>query len=169
MSLPDGIPRALAQERAARVSGLRYRLSYRLTPHANVTEATEQIQFQVSDAGSPLLLDFRDGKVAGLRLNGTAIPAEIDHGHVVLPAEALRKGANIIEANFTANVGLAGKAITRFEDHDDGSEYLYTLFVPMDAGMAFPCFDQPDLKGRFTLEITAPDTWTVICNTRRRG
>ena len=31
--------------------------------------------------------------------------------------------------------------------------------------MAFPCFDQPDLKARFTLEITAPEEWTVISNT----
>lgn len=27
-------------------------------------------------------------------------------------------------------------------------------------------FDQPDLKARFDLDITAPDTWTVISNTR---
>jgi len=26
-------------------------------------------------------------------------------------------------------VAPAGKAITRFEDKDDGSEYIYTLFV----------------------------------------
>jgi aminopeptidase N len=61
-------------------------------------------------------------------------------------------------------VAAAGKAITRFEDRDDGSEYLYTLFVPMDAEMAFPCFDQPDLKGRFKLKVTAPTNWTVISN-----
>ena len=46
---------------------------------------------------------------------------------------------------------MHGAAITRYEDKDDGSEYIYSLFlfVPMDASMAFPCFDQPDLKGRF--------------------
>ncbi|HEX3155882.1 MAG TPA: M1 family aminopeptidase, partial [Candidatus Angelobacter sp.] len=63
----------------------------------------------------------------------------------------------------------AGKAITRFEDKDDGSEYIYTLFVPMDADMAFPCFDQPDLKARFKLSVTAPQDWTVISNTQPLG
>jgi aminopeptidase N len=161
----DGIPRSLAQERAARVSDLHYRLAYTLAPHASSVEATEQIGFQLRDASAPLLLDFRDGSVHDLRVNGSEISSQPDHGHLILPPAALHRGENRIEARFTANVGLAGKAITRFEDHDDGQEYLYTLFVPMDAEMAFPCFDQPDLKGRFSLEVTAPSAWSVISNT----
>ncbi len=35
----------------------------------------------------------------------------------------------------------------------------------MDASMAFPCFDQPDLKARFTLDLQHPATWSVIGNT----
>ncbi len=31
--------------------------------------------------------------------------------------------------------------------------------------MAFPCFDQPDLKARFTLSVTKPADWQVIGNT----
>ena len=164
-AIPDGIPRALARERAARVSDLHYQLAYTLVAHAPSTEATEQIRFQLSDASTPLLLDFRDGHLAEIRLNGTAIAPDIQHGHVVLPTADLHKGANVIDAKFIANIGVAGKAITRYDDHDDGSEYLYTLFVPMDASMAFPCFDQPDLKGRFRLTLTAPETWSVISNT----
>jgi aminopeptidase N len=163
--IPDGIPRALARDRAARVSDLHYRLAYRLEPHAATTEASEAIRFQLRDASTPLLLDFRDGAIAELRVNGMVLAAQIDHGHLLLPAAALRAGENRVEAKFTANIGVAGKAITRFEDKDDGNEYLYTLFVPMDADMAFPCFDQPDLKGRFTLTVTAPNAWNVIANT----
>jgi aminopeptidase N len=162
--IPDGIPRALAQERAARVSDLHYQLSYNLVPHAPSTEGTEILRFNLTDASTPLLLDFRDGHVSSLALNAAPIATSIDHGHLVLPADHLRSGTNTVEVRFTANIGAAGKAITRFEDKDDGSEYLYTLFVPMDADMAFPCFDQPDLKGRFTLTITAPDSWKIISN-----
>jgi aminopeptidase N len=52
---------------------------------------------------------------------------------------------------------------------DDGKEYIYTLFVPMDASMAFPCFDQPDLKGRFTLSLVIPSDWVAISNTSSRA
>ena len=164
-AIPDGIPHSFAQQRAARISDLHYQLSYNLIPHAPTTEATEQIRFQLSDARTPLLLDFRDGTVSELRLNNNPIPAEIQHGHIVLPAKDLHTGENTVEAKFTANIAPAGKAITRFEDHDDGQEYLYTLFVPMDASMAFPCFDQPDLKARFQLTVDAPAGWSVVSNT----
>ncbi|MGC2636382.1 MAG: M1 family aminopeptidase [Acidobacteriaceae bacterium] len=167
--IPDGIPRALAQERAARVSKLTYFLTYNLVPHAPTTEASEELWFDLSDASTRLLLDFRDGQLKELSLNGMAIAPEVEHGHIVLPAASLRPGKNILNAKFAANIGTAGKAITRFEDRDDGSEYLYTLFVPMDADMAFPCFDQPDLKGRFTLAVTAPEAWTVIGNSAAAG
>jgi len=164
-SIPDGIPRALALSRAARVSDLHYALHFTLVPHAPTTAATEHLTFNLSDASQPLLLDFRDGAISSLSLNGSAIPATIDHGHLVLPATSLHSGINTVDATFTANIAPAGKAITRFEDKDDGSEYLYTLFVPMDASMAFPCFDQPDLKGRFTLTLSHPTAWSVISNT----
>ena len=61
-----------------------------------------------------------------------------------------------MDLHFTSHTGPAGKPIIQYEDKDDGSEYVYTLFVPMDASMAFPCFDQPDIKGKFQLTIDAP-------------
>ena len=162
---PIGIPRELAVERAALVSDLHYDLAYTLVPHSPTTTATEHLSFQLKSNTSPLLLDFRDGHIASLSINSHRTPVSESNGHIFLPSAALRVGSNEIEIHFTANIAAAEKAITRFDDRDDGSEYIYTLFVPMDASMAFPCFDQPDLKGRFHLEITAPEAWTVISNT----
>src|SRR5205085_8035333 len=104
---------------------------------------------------------------AKLLVNGIAASAEIENGHITLPATALHTGEteNVVSMDFNAPIAPAGKAITRFEDKDDGSEYIYTLFVPMDADMAFPCFDQPDLKAKFRLDISAPQDWTVVSNT----
>jgi aminopeptidase N len=158
---PEGIPRELARQRAQRVSNIRYRLQFDLTPKADSTRGHETLTFTLTDS-DPLLLDFREGTVQSLSINGADAPIASENGHLTL--QKVRKGANKIEIDFTAPIAAAGKAITRYEDKDDGSEYIYSLFVPMDADMAFPCFDQPDLKGRFTLQLTHPPEWQVISN-----
>jgi aminopeptidase N len=161
---PDGIPRELARQRAAQLSDVRYHLRFTLTPRAPSASGHEDLQFR-SSSSAPVLLDFREGTLANLVVNGVAVPPKIENGHIELPPSAIHVGENAVSMDFTAPVATAGKAITRFEDKDDNTEYLYTLFVPMDADMAFPCFDQPDLKGRFHLELTAPENWTTISNT----
>ena len=205
---PVGIPRDLAQERAARVVDVRYNLEFTLVPHAPTTSGHEQVIFKLKSAG-PLLLDFRDGTVSKVVVNGKEVPAKVENGHIELPADLLKVRPNAkprvnqvkepakdnlgrafkadaeistlnndvdplaapgpdendVQIEFTAEIGPSGKAITRYEDKDDGSEYIYTLFVPMDAEMAFPCFDQPDIKARFQLNVIAPADWTVISNT----
>jgi aminopeptidase N len=183
--VPQGIPRELAREQARAVSDVRYRLRFTLAPKAASTSGHEALTFQLKAAAlrnlqtawfirgqkplpvAPLLLDFREGTLGIVRVNGIAITATIENGHIALPADRLRAGENTVEMDFTAPVGPAGKAFTSFHDRDDGSDYVYTLFVPMDASMAFPCFDQPDLKARFQLTVTAPigNDWTVISNT----
>lgn len=160
---PTGIPRELVIERAHEVSDLRYQLSFDLTPHADHTNGHEELRFRLKDA-KPLWIDFREGTISKAMLNGTALSAAIENGHFLLPAPALHAGENTLSVDFTAPVAPAGKALTRYEDKDDGSEYIYTLFVPMDADMAFPCFDQPDLKGKFALTLATPTDWAVISN-----
>ena len=159
---PQGIPRELARQRALRVSDLRYRLHFDLVPHADSTHGRETLTFQANSDTSTLLLDFREGTIKSIAVNGRAGSTALDNGHLRLVN--IVPGSNKVEIDFTALVGPSGKAITRYEDKDDGSEYIYTLFVPMDASMAFPCFDQPDLKARFTLELTHSSEWQVIAN-----
>ncbi len=161
---PDGIPRELARERTGHITAVRYRLAFSLSPHLAKTEGHEDLQFSLDSARSTLL-DFRDGGVTRLLVNGAEVPGAIENGHLELPKTQLRAGENQVSIDFSAPVAAAGRAITLYKDTDDGSEYVYTLFVPMDASMAFPCFDQPDLKGRFQLDLTAPTDWTVISNT----
>jgi aminopeptidase N len=165
---PEGIPRELARQRAEQISDVRYHLAFTLVPHSPTTAGHEELYFQLKSP-APVLLDFRDGTVANLELNGKTAEAKIENGHIELPSNLLKAGSNTVKMDFTAPVAPAGKAITRFEDKDDGSEYIYTLFVPMDASMAFPCFDQPDLKARFHLQVAVPAGWTVISNTNPTG
>jgi aminopeptidase N len=159
-----GVSQELARSRAAVVSAVSYNLSIELREHAATMPGHASISFDVSKPGD-LPLDFR-GQTSRLSVNGTAAPAETADGHILLPGNLLRTGRNTVDIDFTSEIAEAGRAITRVTDPVDGAEYLYTLFVPMDASLAFPCFDQPDLKGRFTLEARVPVAWTVVANTR---
>ena len=166
---PEGIPRDLARLRAQQLKDVRYQLSYTITPKADSVAGHEELRFvqNADDRGVlPEWLDFREGSISRLAVNGQSAPTTIQNGHIELPAKLLKLEENVVEIDFTASVAAAGKAITRFEDKDDGSEYIYTLFVPMDADMAFPCFDQPDLKAKFQLSLDMPPDWTAISNTR---
>ncbi|MBZ5493906.1 MAG: ERAP1-like C-terminal domain-containing protein [Acidobacteriia bacterium] len=165
---PVGIPRDLARLRAQQLKDVRYQLSFTITPKSDSVSGHEELRFvqNADDRGIlPEWLDFREGSVSSLTVNGQPASTEIQNGHVELPAKLLKLDENVVVIDFKAPVAPAGKAITRFEDKDDGSEYIYTLFVPMDAEMAFPCFDQPDLKAKFKLKVDAPAGWVVISNT----
>lgn len=210
---PVGVPLELARERANRITSVRYTLQYDLTAGAKSAVGKETLKFlykpepfmgPLRPAGpGPLLLDFREGTIRKMVLNGKELPVKMENGHIELPQALLkisrnaadqgllsaRKAAkatdnlgrpvgavpgskipdspddNVIEIEFTAPIGPSGKAITSYIDKQDNSEYIYTLFVPMDASMAFPCFDQPDLKAEFHLTVIAPENWVVISNT----
>lgn len=163
-SIEPGIPLMLARRRASQIRDVRYDLSLDLTS-TDRASGTVRADFRRPADSGDLMLDFRGPVLADLVVNGRAIPA-IAHrdGHVLLPAAALKIGDNSLTARFETPVAAAGAAIIRFHDDTDGGTYLYTLLVPSDANLLFPCFDQPDLKARFRWRLTAPADWTVIAN-----
>ena len=164
-----GVSRALAQARSARVSGVRYELHLSLRPHAQSMPGNETVRFALTDAKDDLPIDYRDGTLTSAKVNGQTIDPSLTNGHLVLPASALHPGENTLETEFSSRIAQAGAAVTRYQDKEDGSEYFYSLFVPVDASMAFPCFDQPDLKAKFTLFLATPHDWRVIANTQAAG
>jgi aminopeptidase N len=85
--------------------------------------------------------------------------------HLIIPKNLLKTGENFIKIQFASPIKTSGAAITRYVDKEDGTEYVYSLFVPSDASTAFPVFDQPDLKARFRLGVNAPKEWKVVSNT----
>jgi aminopeptidase N len=60
----------------------------------------------------------------------------------------------------------SGEGLHRFQDPADGFEYVYAQAFLDDAQRFYACFDQPDLKAVFRLEVTAPEGDLVRSNMR---
>ena len=107
---------------------------------------------------------FRGPAFSRLVVNGDSATVEFNRAHVRIPAASIKVGDNTVRADFNTLIAAAGASIIRFHDDKDGNDYLYTLLVPSDANLLFPCFDQPDLKARLTLTLTVPKAWQALAN-----
>ena len=168
-----GISRELANWRTAHCQDVRYAVSLDLSPPFERVRGTLSLRVVVPQPGSDLVLDWRPSNgavVEDVKMNGAPFgtPALVPD-HLLVPHERLRPGENLLELRFESPIRVSGSAITHFHDPEDGSDYLYSLLVPADASSVFPCFDQPDLKARFELSVTAPREWRVIANAPEIG
>jgi aminopeptidase N len=161
--LARGVSRELATHRAAQISGVRYAMELDLT---RLDTATGHVRVSfASRSKADVVLDFRGPALWGITVNGATLPeAEWNGAHLRLPARLVKRGGNAVEATFKTLIAPSGAPIIRSHDETDGRDYLYTLLVPSDAHALFPCFDQPDLKARLTLQLGVPQAWTAIAN-----
>jgi aminopeptidase N len=137
--IDEGVSRELALERAGKVSNIRDRIGVRLEKRAARMPGHVEIRFDLAKVIDPLPLDFGgDGTARNLKVNGTATQIRSANGQILIAAASLRQGHNSIEMDFESGIAEANRAVTRYLDTTDGDEYLYTLFVPMDASLAFP-------------------------------
>jgi aminopeptidase N len=180
-SVEPGVPQTLAKWRAANYSDVRYKLDLTLEKMSPVLKGTIEVRVNLSaiaetgpGPGRDIVLDWRKirGKedlstVSNILLNGKPASFQEENEHIVIRGAA--NGENTVRLDFTSPILTTGSAITRYLDRQDQGEYIYSLFVPSDASTAFPVFDQPDLKARFSLKINVPAEWSVVTNTRPLG
>jgi len=155
-SLAPGVPETLARERAGAIFSPRYELSFRIPDKRTESiRSSEIVRFELR-APHRVVLDFaqpRD-RVASVRAGDKTVEADFAGDHLIIPAFATKAGENTIRIEFVAGEDSLNR-------NDD---FLYTLFVPARAHFAWPCFDQPDLKARYTLTLDVPSSWQVVAN-----
>lgn len=155
--ISPGVSLELAQQRAAVLSALHYRLSLNVPAEPeNEIEGSVEIQFELAANAEALQLDFREEakKVINVNVNDTDIAPDIRDEHILIPASSLVVGPNQVSIHFIAGDSSLNR----------NPEFLYTLFVPDRARTAFPLFDQPDLKATYTLRLGVPGDWTAMSN-----
>src|SRR5688500_9241604 len=157
----QGVSEALAAERHGAFQDLRCDLTF-IVPADRKAPVRARVAARFSfKSRHRVVLDFAQpsDRIVRVLANGEEARPQIADGHFVVPAESTRAGANEIEVEFVSG----DEALNR----DD--EFLYTLFVPSRAQLAFPCFDQPDLKARYTLSLEVPESWQAVANGREVG
>ncbi len=135
---------------------MRYELSFVIPDNrAEAIRGSETVRFALR-VPQRIVLDFaqpRD-RVRSIVVGGKPVEADFTPGHLIIPASATKAGENVIQIAF-----LAGDdSLNRSDD------FLYTLFVPARAHLAWPCFDQPDLKARYSLTLDVPSGWQAVAN-----
>ncbi len=160
---PDaGVPLEVATHRAANISNLRYALALSI-PEASTSPltGTTTVRFMLKDPKAPLVIDFETSRdhVTSVEANGTPAAFTYVNGHIVVPAASLVSGANTIRIAFTAGDASLNR----------NNDFLYTLFVPARARMALPVFDQPDVKGRWSVTLEHPARWQSAANGAERS
>jgi len=104
-----------------------------------------------------VILDFRESadKIKDVFVNGEATEYAFRNEHIILPQISFKEGKNEVHIHFIAG----DQSLNRNE------EFLYTLLVPDRARTVFPCFEQPNLKAEFTLQLEVPAEWEAVSNT----
>lgn len=160
LPLEDGVSLSLAQARAQQIKDVGYKLFFNIPDQLDQPiPASMELKFSLKAVSDDLILDFRadSSQVIGVQQNAQPIAYRFEKDHLIIPKSLLTTGENSFQIKFIAG----DQSLNRSE------EYLYTLFVPDRAATAFPCFDQPDIKARYSLELEVPKDWVAIANGSR--
>lgn len=157
--MPDvetGISYKLAKYRKQHISNVLYELHFKIPEKKSEPIASRlELFFNLNSLEKSVLLDFNEdlSKLKSIKINGKKEAFSFRNEHIILSNKTqLVLGNNKVEIFFDAGE----KSLNR------NDEFLYTLLVPDRASTLFPCFDQPDLKAKYNLRITAPKDWKVL-------
>ncbi|NJO89117.1 MAG: hypothetical protein HC831_09270 [Chloroflexia bacterium] len=134
-----------------------YKLSFLIPERQTAAISGEVlIEFDFKKDGTDLVLDFQNipKHLLSLLANGIRDSYVFENEHIVIFDKSLVEGRNKIDIKFISG----NSSLNRNET------YLYTLFVPDKASIVFPCFDQPDIKARFKLQLSIPEKWIAMSN-----
>jgi aminopeptidase N len=165
---PPNLTGEQARQRATLLQVDEYVIELDLTdgggkPGDTTFSSTTTVRFGCARPGEASWIDLVAASVRSATLNGQTLDLAgyREEDGIVLPSLAER---NELVVTADCRYMNTGEGLHRFVDPLDGGVYLYSQFETADAKRMFTCFDQPDLKARYQLTVTAPADWKVISN-----
>ncbi|MFI6944379.1 aminopeptidase N [Streptomyces sp. NPDC050418] len=166
----ENLSRDEARERAALLSVDGYEVSLDLRSAVGDTadeprtfRSVTTIRFRCSEPGAASFADLIAPSVTAVSLNGVDLdPSEVFDGSRVTLEDLRAENELVVDAQCAYS--RTGEGMHRFVDPEDGEVYLYTQYEPADSRRVMTCFEQPDLKAPFRMEVRAPEGWTAWSN-----
>jgi aminopeptidase N len=156
------LTRAEALTRAATVSVDGYLVDLDLTEAGAETFHSRTVVRFGAEAGAATFVDLEPAELISATLNGVPLERTALSGHRLALTGLAATNELVVQARMAYS--NTGEGLHRFTDPADGLTYLYAHMFLDGARRIFPCFDQPDLKARFTLSVAAPADWLVAAN-----
>ncbi len=166
MALPN-LTRDQAVERAALITVDSYQIALDITdgngaPGERTFRSTTTVEFAAL-AGGDTVIDIAARTVRSATLNGHELDVSGYDESTGIPLRGLAEH-NVVVVDADCHYSNTGEGLHRFVDPVDNEAYLYSQFETADAKRMFACFDQPDLKATFDIQVTAPKHWKVVSN-----
>ncbi|MGA0862636.1 MAG: M1 family metallopeptidase [Ilumatobacteraceae bacterium] len=160
LSNPHRLPRTVLPNR------------YELSLSPNLASAsftgTVSIECEAVEAADEIVLNAKELEIHSVRVNGGDAPFHVHEGtERLVVATGVAPGAVSLEISFTGvlNDKLRGWYRSTFTD-ESGTEQVIatTQMQSTDCRRAFPCFDEPDMKAVFAIDLTVEDGLFAISN-----
>ncbi|MBK9294855.1 MAG: aminopeptidase N [Oligoflexia bacterium] len=156
------LTQAEALKRTEAISNLHYKVDVSILKNTDEYTGAVDILFDLKKL-TPLRIDFKEGQVIKLSINKNEVSDYIKKEEALfIPEKYLSLGEQSIHIEFTQKFNRQGIGLHKFTDPEDGENYFYTQFEANDASRFMPCFDQPDIKAKFSLKVTTEKNWKVI-------
>ncbi|MBG92888.1 MAG: aminopeptidase N [Chloroflexi bacterium] len=152
-----------AIKRAEAILNVSYKLFLDLHLGKETYQGKTTIIFETNTVND-ITIDFTGSEITNLILNSISIEKPDWDGHKINLPKNLMQTHNIVEIIYVNNYDHTGDGFHQFIDPEDNEEYLYSNFEPYSAHKLFPCFDQPDIKATYKLEVSAPNKWKIVHN-----
>ena len=162
------LTREEARERAALITVTSYQVDLDLTGGDVTFGSRSVVRFSCAVPGAGTFVNLTAPAVSRITLNGEPVaPGAFDGERIAL---AGLTAENVLVVDAECAYSRSGQGLHRFVDPADGNVYLYSNLEPYDAHRIYACFDQPDMKARYELSVTAPavnsgtKSWSYLPN-----
>ncbi len=129
---------------------------------------TVVITCEAVEATDEVVLNAKELEIHGVRVNGAVAPFHLhDETERLVVSTSVATGAVEVEISFTGvlNDKLRGWYRSTFTDENGTERVIATSQMQStDCRRAFPCFDEPDMKAVFAVDLTVDEGLLAISN-----